>query len=145
MAINQAYEQFNRFVLQAPSGVAIGSGDVLIFGRGTGTMVGVAETAQAASGTPVYDDNSGFITMQVSGAVNVAVTATTQKSPSAGAAINRGDKIYADGGTFDLTSGITYGSSLDADTAGTFYGIAMDPIAAGLTATIRVILRNAVG
>lgn len=147
MAINQAYEQFNRFVLQAPSGIAIGSGDVLLFGQGTKTMVGVAETAQTsnnANATP-YDDNSGFITMQVEGAVNVAVTGATQKSPSAGAAINRGDKVYADGGTFDATSGITYGSTLDGDANGTFFGLAMDPVAAGATTTIRVILKNAIG
>lgn len=144
MAINQAYEQFNRFMLQSPSGVNINSGDVLLFGQGTKTMVGVAETAQNTTNPP-YDDNSGFITMQVTGAVNVSVTGSAQKSPSAGAAINRGDKVYADGGTFDPVSGLTYGSTLDADPNGTFFGLAMDPVVAGATSTIRVIMKNSIG
>lgn len=141
MAINQAYEQFNRFMFQAPSGVNINSGDVLIFGKSTHAIPGVAETAQNTTNPP-YDDNSGFITMQVTGAVNVSVTGSAQKSPSAGAAINRGDPVFADGGTFDPITGITYGSTLDADTNGTFFGLAMDPVVAGATTTIRVILRN---
>ena len=115
MAINQCFEDFTRFQLLAPAAVAINSGDVLIFGKGTKAMVGVAQTAQPASGTQTFDDNTGFITVQVSGAVNVSVIGQTQKSPSAGAAINRGDAVYADGGTFDATSGITYGNTLDAD------------------------------
>lgn len=144
MAINQVYEQYNRFELQAPANTAINSGDVLLFGQGTHVMVGVAQTSQSANNAtgPVYDDNSGFITVQVTGAVSVAVIGQTQKSPSAGAAINRGDPVFADGGTFDKTSGITFGNTLDADTNGTFIGIAMDPVAAGATTTIRVILKN---
>ncbi len=145
MAINQAYEQFNRFQFQAPSGVAIASGDVILFGHGNKIICGVAETAQAASGTPVFDDNSGFITVQVEGAVNVAVAGFVSKSPSAGAAIKRGDAVYADGGTFDSVTGITYGLTLDADSSGSFYGLAMDPVAAGATTTIRVILKNSCG
>jgi hypothetical protein len=143
-AINQCYEDFTRFMLQAPTGITINSGDVLIFGKGTKAMVGVAQTAQSST-NPVYDDNSGFITVQVSGAVNLAVSGFTQKSPSAGAPINRGDAVYADGGTFDATSGITYGSAIDADSGGTFIGIAMDPVLAGATTTIRVILKNGLG
>ncbi len=145
MAKNQCYENFSRFQLQAPAATLINPGDVLLFGKGSKSMVGVAETGQAASGTPVFDDNSGFLTMQVEGAVNVAVLGQTQKSPSAGAAINRGDAVYADGGTFDATSGVTTGATLDADASGVFFGIAMDPVAAGATTTIRVILKNALG
>lgn len=146
-AINQAYEDFSRFQLLAPANLAINSGDFLIFGSGTRSMVGVAQTSQSANNAtgPPYDDNSGFITVQVSGAVNLAVTGQTQKSPSAGAAINRGDSVYADGGIKDPTSGITTGSGLDADANGTFIGIAMDPVAAGATTTIRVILKNGLG
>lgn len=145
-ATNQAYEQFSRFELQAPSGVAINSNDVLLFGQATHVMIGVAQTSVPASLTAgtVYDDNTGFVTVQVTGAANLTVSAFRSKSPSAGAAINRGDAIYADGGTFDPVSGITYGNSLDVDTAGTFIGIAMDPLAAGATGSIRVILRNSV-
>ena len=143
MAINQAYEQFNRFELLAPVGVTITSGQPLIFGGGTHIIGGVAQTAQNISANYPYNDNTGYITLQVSGAVNVAVKGFTQGSPSAGAAINRGDPVYADGGTKDPVSGITYGITLDGDANGNFFGIAMDPVAAGATTTIRVILKNA--
>lgn len=144
MATNQAFEQFGpRIQLLAPASVAITSGSVLLFGKGTKAIACVAETAQAASGTPTYDSNSGYITVQTTGAVNVSVKGQTQSSPSAGAAINRGDAVYADGGTYDATSGITYGSTLDGDSNGTFFGIALDPVSAGATTTIRVLLKNA--
>ncbi len=48
MAINQAFEQFNRFELLAPANTAINSGDLLIFGKGTKCMVG-AQTSQSAN------------------------------------------------------------------------------------------------
>jgi hypothetical protein len=150
MAINQVFEQFSRFELLAPVGVVINPGDVLIFGRNQSAnnnhlIVGVAQTGQSANNAtgPTFDDNSGYITVQVSGAVQLTVSGFASKSPSAGAAINRGDAVFADGGVYDATSGITTGNSLDADTNGTFVGIAMDPVAAGATTSIRVILKNA--
>lgn len=145
MAINQVYEDFSRIQLLAPTATAINSGDVLIFGKGTKAMVGVAQTSQAASGSPVYDDNSGFITVQVAGVVQLTVLGQVSKSPSAGGAINRGDPVFADGGVFDPTSGITTGNTVDADTGGTFVGIAMDPVLAGASTSIRVILKNGLG
>jgi hypothetical protein len=147
MAINQCYEDFSRFQVQAPASTVINSGDLLIFGKGSKSMVGVAQTAQTANNAtgPPYDDNSGFITMQVSGAVNLSVSGFVQKSPSAGAAINRGDAVFASGGTYDITSGVTTGAVVDADSTGTFVGIAMDPVVAGATTTIRVILKNGLG
>lgn len=144
MAINTCFEQYNRFELQAPAGVAINSGDLLLFGQGTHVMPGVAQTSVPTSLTAgtVYDDNTGFVTVQVTGAFNLAVIGRTQKSPSAGAAINPGDPVFADGGLFDKATGITTGNVLDADANGTFIGLAMDPVAAGATTTIRVILKN---
>lgn len=144
MAINTCFEQYNRFELQMPASTIVNTGDVILFGQGTHVMVGIAQTAQVANlalATP-YDDNSGFVTVQVTGAFNLSVKGQTQKSPSAGAAINPGDPIFADGGLFDKATGITTGSVLDADTNGTFIGLAMDPVAAGATTTIRVILKN---
>lgn len=144
MATNTVFEQYNRFELLAPANTVINSNDLLLFGQGTHVMPCVAQTSQVANlalATP-QDDNSGFITVQVSGAFNLSVIGQTQKSPSAGAAINRGDPVFADGGIFDKTSGITTGNVLDADTNGTCIGIAMDPVAAGATTTIRVILKN---
>ncbi len=143
MAINQAFEQFGpRIQLLAPAGVNIASGAFLIFGTGTRTLACVAEEAVNTT-LPPYDSNSGYITVQTTGAVNLSVKGQTQSSPSTGAAINRGDKVYADGGTFDVTSGITYGSTLDGDANGTFVGLALDPVVASATTTIRVLLKNA--
>jgi len=143
MATNQAFENFGpRIQLLAPASQNIASGAVLLFGKGTKAIACVAENAQNTT-LPPYDSNSGYITVQTTGAVNVSVKGQTQSSPSAGAAINRGDAVYADGGTFDATSGITYGSTLDGDSNGTFFGIALDPVAAGATTTIRVLLKNA--
>ncbi len=143
MAINQAFENWGpRVQLLAPASVNIASGAFLIFGKGTKAMACVAQEA-INSTLPPYDSNSGYITVQNTGAVNLSVIGRTQSSPSAGAAINRGDPVYADGGTFDATSGITTGSTLDADSNGTFVGLALDPVAAGATTTIRVLLKNA--
>lgn len=143
MATNQAFENFGpRIQLLAPASTNIASGAVLLFGKGTKAIACVAEDAQNTS-LPTYDSNSGYITVQTTGAVNVSVKGQTQSSPSAGAAINRGDAVYADGGSYDATSGITTGSTLDGDSNGTFYGIALDPVAAGATTTIRVLLKNA--
>ena len=148
MAINQCFENFLRFELLMPTAVAINSGDLLIFGKGTKAMVGIAQTSQAASltsGTP-YNDNTGYITIQTSGAANLLVHGNVSSIRlRLESAINRGDPVFADGGIFDPVSGITRGSTLDADANGTFIGIAMDPVPAGAQTTIRVILKNALG
>jgi hypothetical protein len=139
---NKYLERFATLVLQMPAGINFATGVVVLLGRGTHVMSGVTATAQNTT-NPVYDSNSGYITVDFEGAFNLSVEAQTQGSPSAGAAINIGDAVYADGGTYDKTTGITYGSKLSADSTGTFVGIALQPIAAGLTATIPVLLKNA--
>lgn len=140
---NKNLERFASLQCKQPSGVAITSGNPYIFGRGTRTIAGVAAESQVATGTANYDTNSGYFTMDIEGAFNLPVKASTQSSPSAGAAINPGDAVYADGGTYDPTSGVTYGITLDNDTNGTFFGIALDAVSAGQTTTIRVMLKNA--
>lgn len=143
MATNQAFENFGpRIQLLGPASVNLSAGAALLFGKGTKAIACVIQEATNTTLYP-YNDNSGYIVVQTTGAVNVAVKGQTQSSPSAGAAINRGDAVYADGGTLDATSGITYGSTLDGDSNGTFFGIALDPVAAGATTTIRVLLKNA--
>jgi|GEM_PF-5360561 len=146
MATNKNQERYSMFSLLMPAGVTINSNDVLLFGHNVGSrgniMAGVAQESQNSS-YPSYDNNSGFLTVDFEGAYNLNVTAQTSKSPSAGANINRGDEIFADGGIYDPVSGITYHNSLDVDSSGTFVGIALDPLAAGTTGMIRVILKNA--
>ena len=149
MATNKNQERLSCIQLQMPTGVAIASGVLVLFGRSqtsaTNPMAGVTQDAQPASFNPLvpYDSNSGYLTVDFEGVYNLSVSAFASKSPSAGAQIRPGDAIYADGGTFDVNTGITYNNSLDCDSNGTFVGRALDGIAAGQTATIRVVLRNA--
>lgn len=138
---NKSLERWATLVLQMPTGINISSGEVLLLGRGTHVAAGVAATAQNTT-NPVYDSDSGYVTVDFEGAFNLSVEAQTQGSPSAGAAIKIGDAVYADGGTYDINTGITYGSTLSADSNGTLVGMALQPIAAGLTATIQVMLKN---
>lgn len=141
MATNKFNERFAAFQVTAPASVTIASGAPLLFGHGTHAVPCVAAEAVATTNPP-YDSNSGYMTVDPEGIWNLTVQATAQKSPSAGAAINPGDAVYYDGGTFDITSGISYGGTLDVDTTGTFFGISLDSLAAGLTGTLRILLRN---
>ena len=145
MATNKNQERYSTLSLLMPAGIAINSGSVLLFGRNQGgrnhIMAGVAQESQSSTNPP-YDNNSGFLTVDFEGSDNLSVTGQSSKSPAAGAAIKPGDEVFADGGTYDPVSGITYNSSLDVDVSGTFIGIALDPVAAGATTTIRVMLKN---
>ena len=61
------------------------------------------------------------------GSFYLSVTAKSSLSPSTGAAINPGDKVYADGGTLDATTNVTTGFTLDANSStGTLFGT-LDP------------------
>jgi hypothetical protein len=108
----------------------------------TATVAAGVATEAENSTNPTYDNNTGYLTVDFEGVYALSVVAETLGSASAGAAINTGDAIYASGGTYDKTSGITYGFTLCKDTNGTFFGRAMQSLAAGTTATIAVLLRN---
>lgn len=145
---NKAAERFATFDLLMPANTAIASGAPLCFGRNetnSHIMCGVAAEAQTANNAtgPAYDNNSGYLTVDFAGAFNLTVLAETLGSPSAGAQINPGDAVYYSGGTYDPTSGITYGGVLCRDTNGTFFGIALAPVASGTSAIIPVVLKNA--
>lgn len=142
MATNKAFETPLKLTLNAPSGITITSGEPLIFGKGTHQISGVAIDAETSSNPP-YDSANGLIGVDFSGGVFVPVTASTLASVSAGAAVKIGDPIYLAGGTFDPITGITYGGVLCVDATGDYYGIAMQAITAGATATIPVLLKNA--
>jgi hypothetical protein len=145
MALNKNQERFSQIQVLQPSGVAIASGQPLVFGESY-TAVGVAIEAQVAYGTvpvPPYDSGTGFVSVDFEGVFNLSVHGSAQSSPSAGAAIKRFDPVFADGGTYDPVSGMTYGFTLNANAGATFFGLALDPVAAGSTTTIRVLLKNA--
>ena len=77
------------------------------------------------------------------GSFSLTVTAKSSLSPSTNKAINPGDAIYADGGTLDAASNMTYGFTLDANSGGTLFGH-LDPtgpaLPTGTTATVTVVL-----
>jgi hypothetical protein len=145
MAANKLAERFSTLTLLMPINTAIASGQPLILGDGTHVMCGVATDAQTASNStgPTCDANSGYLAVDFEGVYALTVVAETLASISAGAAINTGDAVYASGGTYDKTTGITSGFTLCKDTGGTFFGIALQPLAAGTTAIISVMLKNA--
>jgi hypothetical protein len=142
MATNKLAERFAGLTLLMPASQNISSGQPLILGDGTHYICGVAQDAQNTSNPP-YDSNTGYLSVDIEGVYALTVVAETLGSLSAGAAINTGDAVYASGGTYDKTSGITYGFTLCKDTNGSFFGLALQPVAAGVTATIAVLLKNA--
>jgi hypothetical protein len=149
MAANKAVERFSTLTLLMPVNVAIASGAPVLLGRSQGgqshLMAGVTQDAQPNPLTLnlPYDSCTGYLSVDFEGAYNLSVQAETLGCPSAGAAINTGDSLFYSGGTYDPTSGITYGGVLCKDTGGDFYGIALAPLAAGTTGIIPVMLKNA--
>ena len=101
-----------------------------------GVIAGVAmdTAANVANGIPTFE---------LGGAFALTVTAKSSLSPSTNKVINPGDAIYADGGTLDTASNMTYGFTLDANSGGVLFGH-LDPtgpaLAAGTTGTVTVIL-----
>jgi hypothetical protein len=141
MAANKLLERLATLDLLMPTGVNIASGQPLLYGESAALPM-VATAAQNTS-NPNYDSNSGYLACDCEGAYNLTVLAETLGSTSAGAAFKPGDKVYASGGTYDPVSGITYGFTLCNDTTGTFFGRILQSLAAGTSATVGVLLRNA--
>lgn len=139
---NKVRERLTGIEIKMPAAAIINPGDLLIFGQGTHVLVGIANDGQNLTTKPPAFSNTGYLSLDCEGAFSLTVVAQTSKSPSAGAAVNPGDALYADGGTFDPTTGITYGSTIDKDTAGTFIGLAEQSLAAGTTGVIRVSLKG---
>lgn len=105
---------------------------------GTPYLIGAMPCVALDTAANVANQTPTFL---FGGTFSLAVTAKSSLSPSTNHAINPGDKIYADGGTLDAASNMTYGFTLDANTGGTFFGH-LDPtgpaLAAGTTATVNV-------
>ncbi len=77
-----------------------------------------------------YQANIGGATCLFNGSFSLSVTAKSSLSPSVGAAVNPGDKLYADGGTLDSATNVTYGFTLDKNSSsGVLFG-RLDPSAA---------------
>lgn len=113
MALNRAYAQTNTTLPNLPVLAGALSGDPMVVGQIPGVMMGNADA-----------NNTGV--MQKDGIFNLSV-----KGINAGgnAAINPGDIIY-------FTVGDT--PKLSAKNTGVRFGYALDAVASGATATIRV-------
>ena len=146
MAVNQTNINGDYLTIAAPlaanSGVGPISGDPLVYGRGTSPSFGMACVAQT-SYTPLTGTATGNISVDLTGVWNLSVVAKDAIGGS-GKAIAIGDRIYADGGTYDATTGCLYGFTLNGNaTTGAYFGNALDAIASGQTAIIRVRLKKA--
>lgn len=145
MAANEALERADQFTIAAPvaanAGVGPNSGDPLIWGLANSPSRSVALVAETSYTPPGGLTPTGNITVKAVGAFFLSVVAKSSIAPGASKAINPGDTVYADGGTQDATTGILYGFTLNGNSSnGWPYGNAMDAVAAGQTATIRVML-----
>jgi hypothetical protein len=145
MAVNQTNINGDYLTIAVPAAANAGvgpiSGDALLFGAGTSPGYGLAGVAQT-SYTPPTGTPTGSVSVDFTGVWNLSVIAKLSVGGS-GVAINPGDKVYAEGGTYDSVTGCRYGFSLTANaTNGAYFGNALDAIASGLTAVIRVRLKK---
>ena len=144
MAINKVLETNSPLQVAVPASLAypvlLTSVPLLL-----GTLAMVANENNGDATRPA----TGNVSTDTSGAFRLTVTAATGLSPLVGSAINPGDKIYADGGTTDATTGIKYGFTLDKNSGGTLFGTAVSTtgqtgplLGAGATGAIAVLLQR---
>lgn len=144
MAVNECYVRGENLTMAGPlaanSGVGPISGDPLMIGASSGGRLAVvAETSYTPPGslTP-----TGNITVKDVGVFFLTVTAKTSLSPSTSAALKPGDRVFADGGTLDTTTGILYGFTLDGNSStGVYFGNTLDALTSGTTAVLRIRLK----
>lgn len=93
-----------------------------------------------------YQSNVGGATCEFGGSFVLTVVGQSG-SPLTGHAINPGDKLYAEGGSFDTATNVRYGFTINADaTNGIFFGY-LDPTGPGIlsgvtSTTANVLLPN---
>lgn len=143
MAANKALERGTPLQFACPSTVTSGAACVL---RGT---LATASEGGRPTGMPMvanedYQSATGRASFDLGGAFLLAALAESAESPVVNSAIAPGDRLYANvnTGTFDATTGFFTGFTIDKNQSGIYFGNALDAVAAGLTATIRVRLRE---
>ena len=137
MAANKAFERGFALSFLAPAGVV--SGDPVVLGGSTsgGGMAGVVQDSYGAQAQP-----AGTVSVDLVGVYYLTVTAKSSLSPSVASQVKPGDKLYADGGVYDSASNFTTGFTIDKNSTNTpYFGNAIDGLAAGQTASIRVRLK----
>lgn len=160
MAANEALERADYFTLLMPTngGTAspanpayvaspaapdplgnIGSGDPLIWGLANSPTNCVALVAEENYNPPGNLTPTGNISVKKVGAFFFNVLAKVGPG-GVNKAILPGDPIYANPTAIDTTSGIASGITLSADSSMWPFGHAMEPVVAGATTTIPVLI-----
>lgn len=132
MATNQAISG-PVFEINVPVPAAVTVGMPVLVGKLSGVVLALQPLPTPLSPTTATIDMGRD-------AYNLAVVAATVESPLTGSAIKPGDQIYASG-TLDSVTNVTYNLTLDKASGGTYFGNALDAVASGLSATIRVRLK----
>lgn len=126
----------------ANSDVGPNSGDPMLLGRGTSPSFGLAGVCET-SYTPPTGIPTGFCSVNFEGVFNLTVVAKNSINGS-GVAINPGDKVYADGGTWDQSTNWLYGFTIDVNTStGCYFGNCLDTVLSGVTQIARIRLKQA--
>jgi hypothetical protein len=143
MAVNTANPRGEFLMMAVPTADNAGAGPVtgepLMFGN----TPALACVAQNSYTPPTGVPNPQGVGCQFIGVHFLSVSANNGASPPAGVAIAPGDRVYATGGTYDATTGCTYGFVLDANSSGRYFGNSLDALPSGQTGVVRVRLKVA--
>lgn len=147
MASNEALARGEQFYITASGALAANAGvgpianDPLIWGLANSPSNSIALVVEQSYTPPGSLVPTTQIPVKRIGMFFLTVSAKTSINPGTGKAINPGDPIYADGGTLDVTDGLLYGFTLNANNStGWIYGHAVDAISSGQSAVIRVLI-----
>ncbi len=146
---NDANYRGDSLTLAAPSaannGVGPISGDPMTLGTGTSPSFGMAGVCETSYTQPSGLVPTGNVAVKFVGVFFLPVLGKDSIG-GAGHTFAPGDIVYAAGGTYDATTGWTYGLTLCHDTTnGVKFGVTLDPVVSGTTTTVRVKLKQAAG
>ena len=129
----------------ANNGVGPNANDPMVLGTGTSPSFGMAGVCETSYTQPSGLVPTGNVSVKFVGVFFLAVLGKNSIGGS-GHAFAPGDIVYASGGTYDPTTGWTYGVTLCNDsTNGVIFGVTLDPVVSGQTTTVRVKLKQAAG
>lgn len=145
MAANKYFEQGSPLNVPVSAGIAasiLTSLPIMVQGGNRavgGKMRGLAGVINE-SATDAFGNVRPNVSVDVSGAFNLPVLAESAESPVINSAVQFGDQLYANQntGTYDATTGLWYGFTIDKNQSGAPFGTALGAVPAGTTATIPV-------
>ena len=148
-ASNEADFRGDMLTIAAPAaanaGVGPNSGDPMTLGTGTSPAFGMAGVCETSYTEPSGLVPTGNVSVKFVGVFFLPVLGKNSVGGSSHA-FAPGDTVYASGGTYDPTTGWTYGLTLCNDsTNGVKFGTTLDAVTAGQTVTVRVKLKQAAG